>query len=83
MKTTVLCALVLLPAPLLAQQQEPPSPAPSNDPNQVICRMISDTGSRLRRTRVCRTRAGWEDLRRMQRDFNEDVQLRGRGETRG
>lgn len=83
MKSTLLCALALLPVPLLAQGERPPAPERSSDPNQVICRTISDIGSRLRKTRVCRTRAGWEDLRRMQRDFNEDIQLRGRGETKG
>lgn len=82
MKLAIILAVALLPVPLLAQV-ETERPSTSNDPNQVICRTISDIGSRLSKRRVCRTRAGWEELRRMQRDFNEDMQLRGRGETKG
>jgi hypothetical protein len=34
------------------------------DPNQTVCRNIADTSSRVSRTRVCMTRARWEERRR-------------------
>lgn len=37
---------------------------PSKNPDETVCRTVADTGSRLSRTRVCRTRAEWEQQRR-------------------
>ena len=33
------------------------------DPNQIVCVRTMPTGTRVRPTRVCRTRAEWADLR--------------------
>jgi hypothetical protein len=44
------------------------------DPNQTICRNLANTGSRLSRTRVCMTRAQWEDYRRATRQALEQTQ---------
>ncbi|HTU10017.1 MAG TPA: hypothetical protein VMG08_03880 [Allosphingosinicella sp.] len=41
--------------------------ASGNDPNQMICRSIRETGSMLSRSRVCKTRAQWEEERRQTR----------------
>jgi hypothetical protein len=41
------------------------------DPNEMICRSIEDTGSRLSRSRICLTRAQWADHRRHQRQTVE------------
>jgi hypothetical protein len=49
-----------------------------SDPNKVICKTISETGSRLKRTRACHTAREWEDLR-AQTDRNvEKIQAQGR-----
>jgi hypothetical protein len=37
------------------------------DQNQMICRTIRETGSMLSRSRVCKTRAQWEEERRLTR----------------
>ena len=34
------------------------------DPNEMICRSVEDTGSRLSRSRICLTRAQWADHNR-------------------
>lgn len=34
------------------------------NPNKMICRVESEIGSKLRRTRACHTKAEWEELRR-------------------
>jgi len=36
----------------------------AGNPNKVICRMESEIGSKLRRTRACHTKAEWDELRR-------------------
>jgi hypothetical protein len=54
--------------------QQPTGNASSNgagaggaDQNQMICRTIRETGSMLGRSRVCKTRAQWEEERRLTR----------------
>jgi hypothetical protein len=44
------------------------------DPNQRVCRNLGETGSRLARTRVCLTRAQWEERRREARQNVERAQ---------
>jgi hypothetical protein len=36
----------------------------AGNPNKVICRVDSEIGSKLRRSRACHTKAEWEELRR-------------------
>lgn len=38
--------------------------AEADNPNQRICRTVADLGTRLSRSRICRTRAEWEAMRR-------------------
>jgi hypothetical protein len=40
----------------------------------MICRTQGETGSRLQRTRVCRTRAQWEEQRRENRQAIDRAQ---------
>ena len=44
------------------------------DPNRKICRTISETGSRLNRTRACHTQAEWDELRRQSKAKLEQLQ---------
>ena len=44
------------------------------DPNQMICRSIRETGSMLSRTRICKTRAQWEEERRTTRQTIDRAQ---------
>jgi hypothetical protein len=46
----------------------------STDPNKVICRTVTETGSRLNRTRACHTAAEWEELRRQMKANVERIQ---------
>lgn len=48
-----------------------PQSANRDDPNETVCRVISETGSRLNRTRVCMTRAQWAAQRR---EIRENVE---------
>ena len=45
-----------------------------NDPNKRVCKTISETGSRLNRTRACHTQAEWEELRRQTKAKIENIQ---------
>ena len=46
----------------------------AQDPNETICRIVAETGSRLSRVRVCRTRAQWAESRRTTREDVERAQ---------
>ena len=49
--------------------------APGNaDPNEVICINQDTTGSRVNRTRICRTRQQWTESRQETRKSVERVQ---------
>ena len=47
---------------------------PASNPNAMICRVTGELGSRLQRSRVCKTRAEWEQLRREQRNSLDRAQ---------
>lgn len=59
---------VLTPCAVIAQ-------APNAD-DQMICRNSGEIGSRLARTRTCKTRAEWEEARREQRNNMDRAQTR-------
>ena len=42
--------------------------------DKVICKTILQSGSRLNRTRECRTAEQWREMKRMQREFVDDAQ---------
>ncbi len=72
----MLTALIMLAA---ASGQPAQAAPPENDPHKVVCKKIDKTGSRLGSTKLCMTKAEWEektrrdqeDLKRMQgRDMN-------------
>ncbi len=49
---------------------------PTMNQNETVCRTVAETGSRLSRSRVCRTRAQWEQQRREKREDVERGQLK-------
>ncbi len=66
-KSLFFCALLVS----TAASAQPSSNSTANgagagtpDPNQQICRNQRETGSMLNRTRICKTRAQWEQDRR-------------------
>ena len=69
MKTFALVALLIPSAAAAA-----PAPSANSDPNAVICRVSGETGSRLQRTRTCKTRAQWEEIRREHRNAIDRAQ---------
>ena len=44
------------------------------DPNKRVCRTITETGSRLNKTRACHSQAEWEELRRLTKQKIENIQ---------
>jgi hypothetical protein len=72
MKKILFCAALLVSGAASAQspaRNSSPGGAGARgaDPNETVCRNIGEIGSRLNRTRVCKTRAQWEEERRMLR----------------
>ncbi len=44
------------------------------DPNEIVCRSLAETGSRLRTQRTCATRAQWSESLRQDRQAIERIQ---------
>jgi hypothetical protein len=44
------------------------------DPNKIVCRTVSEIGSRLKKTRACHTLAEWAELRRQTKSTVEHIQ---------
>lgn len=44
------------------------------DPNKKVCKTISETGSRLNKSRACHTQAEWDELRRQTKAKIENIQ---------
>jgi invasion protein IalB len=74
---TVSAALAQQPAPA---QRSARSGGPNGgyDPNEIVCRTQDENGSRLRRHRVCVTRAQWAEQRRLDRQNTEKAQTNRR-----
>ncbi|HEV2816869.1 MAG TPA: hypothetical protein VGW40_06570 [Allosphingosinicella sp.] len=51
-------------------------PQAGADPNEVVCRTVSATGSRLAQSRRCATRAQWTEDERQQRAQLQERTLR-------
>jgi hypothetical protein len=77
MKMFIILSVALAGSAAVAQQ---PSGGGANtsgyDPNEVVCRMVRETGSRLAGKRRCMTRANWEASQRQDRALISDAQLR-------
>ena len=50
--------------PLTAIGAQPPAAQSNADPNEMVCRNLRETGSRLNTNRVCMTRQQWAERRR-------------------
>ena len=62
--------IAAMPVPAAAEN------APTFDPNEVICRTVTVTGSRLGASRRCATRAQWLEDERNQRAHLAERQIR-------
>ena len=62
-----LCALVMVAGAASASETVTKS-IPKSDPDKVVCRLSNDTGSRLGRTKVCKTNAQWAEMRRQTKE---------------
>lgn len=75
MKKLVIVSVILIATGAYAQSGTPPADN-ARASNDVICRTVVDTGSRLNRSRMCKTRAEWEVYRREARQNVERSQTR-------
>ncbi len=59
-----------------AAASPPSATGAGKDANKMICRTVTELGSRLNKTRACHTKAEWEDLRRQTRQNVQNIQDR-------
>ena len=76
MRILAILSLVLLPAAALASDDTESAQGRNDDPNRVVCRNITEIGSRLARRRVCQTQAQWDEQQRLTRAEMENRQTR-------
>ena len=69
-------------ARLAAQERETAKMA-ALDQEVVICKEYIETASRLRKQKVCRTRAQWAELEKSSKDFVKDIERRGAAQPGG
>jgi hypothetical protein len=76
MKKIVFLTALLASSGALAQTPSSGSTANESglDPNETVCRRVTDTGSRLGHARVCMTRAQWAEQRRTTRETVDRAQ---------
>jgi len=87
-KLLIVCALCIASAAFAQAPAQAPATDPAStsagaqstaaaaDPNETICRNIDTTGTRLGRSRSCKTRAQWESADRQARANAERAQAR-------
>jgi len=70
-----LVAFALGSASLAGQAVADPAPAASapSDANKVICKKTLETGSLVRKTKQCFTKAEWDQIAEVQRRGNEKM----------
>jgi len=78
----VLVAALIACAPTLAAAQTPapaatPAAAAKDAQSERVCRKESETGSLVRKRKVCRTRAEWDALAQASRDRMSEGQMSG------
>ena len=76
-KSLFFCALLLstaAPAQPSSSSSTRGTAATAPDPNAMICRSQRETGSNLNRSRVCKTRAQWDQERRDSRLYVDRIQ---------
>ncbi len=80
MRTVIVALSVLvMPGAVLAETPKAPSvKLDRNDPNYVICRRESVTGSLVQTNKVCLTRAQWAERTRESQAVGQDMQDRSR-----
>lgn len=76
MRKLAILGLVLLPAAALADDDTGRTQVRNDDPNRIVCRNITEIGSRLARRRICQTQAQWDEQQRLTRAETEDRQTR-------
>ena len=78
MKKILLLVTTLVATTAVAQTERAPPPAADDTgykANMLICRTVHESGSRLRRHRVCATRMQWDEQKRTDRAHVERAQL--------
>jgi len=61
---------------LLAGTATAAGPSEKSNKDKVVCRTEGSVGSRLAKTRTCRTLAEWAELRRQTRETVQNIQDR-------
>jgi len=76
MKKLAALSLLFLPGAALAADDDAERTASASEPDRLVCRNITQIGSRLNRRRICLTQAQWDEQQRVNRADMENRQTR-------
>lgn len=62
---------------VLATETAPPVEATADEGEKVVCKRIEDTGSRVRKTKVCHTKAEWDAQEKGAQETLRGIQQKG------
>ena len=72
------CAMILAASTFSAPVTVQAAPgAQARDPNEKLCEVVAQVGSRLSTKKTCATRAEWAVIRKDQKDALEQMQRQG------
>jgi hypothetical protein len=74
---TLCLAMALAGGPAVADNANTAGQNADSGEDRMICKRIGETGSRLRSSRVCMTKAQWDEKRRADRQEIEKGQMQG------
>jgi hypothetical protein len=69
-----LCAASLISGVAVAGESPSNKSSSKVNPDKIVCRTVGDTGSRLSRSRVCKTNAQWVEMRRQTQETIDHIQ---------
>jgi hypothetical protein len=69
-RPNLVLAAAFLAASLAAYADAPP---PGDGEDEIVCKRVEETGSRLKSRKICRTESEWKAMRDGAKDFMKDV----------
>ena len=79
-KSAQVLAAALLAASLAAFADAPP---PGDAQDEIVCKRVEETGSRLKSRKICKTESEWKAQRDGAKDFMKDVDRASSTQPRG
>jgi hypothetical protein len=75
--TIVALGLPFAALPAFATETGADQASVQTDPNELVCKRIAETGSRVKKVKVCKTRAEWDAIAEDAKSTAKDINRKG------